>query len=101
MGTITVGWLLILFIIVGIVTYVADKKGKVAPLWFIYALFLTPIAFIHVLLTSPNAQELEQRAIESGKSKKCPKCAEVVRREASVCRFCGHDFTGNPNMPPS
>ena len=26
------------------------------------------------------------------KFKKCPKCAEKVRAEASVCRFCGHDF---------
>ena len=25
-------------------------------------------------------------------TKKCPQCAEWVKREARVCRFCGHEF---------
>ena len=29
--------------------------------------------------------------------KKCPKCAELVKAEAQVCRFCGHDFQGPPS----
>jgi hypothetical protein len=24
--------------------------------------------------------------------KKCPRCAELVKVEAAVCRFCGHEF---------
>ena len=28
--------------------------------------------------------------------KKCSKCAEMVKAEAKVCRFCGHDFEGAP-----
>ena len=30
-------------------------------------------------------------APEAGKV--CPDCAETVRREARICRFCGHRFT--------
>lgn len=29
------------------------------------------------------------RAVDN---KQCPRCAELVRREAQVCRFCQHDF---------
>lgn len=30
---------------------------------------------------------------DSAEDKVCPKCAERVKRAASVCRFCGFDFT--------
>ncbi|MEC6833868.1 zinc ribbon domain-containing protein [Photobacterium toruni] len=26
--------------------------------------------------------------------KKCPQCAELVKKEASVCKHCGSDTTG-------
>jgi hypothetical protein len=28
--------------------------------------------------------------------KKCPRCAESVKAEAQVCRFCGHEFVTTP-----
>jgi MFS family permease len=34
--------------------------------------------------------EAEQAIIKN--SRKCPMCAELVKAEARVCRFCGHTF---------
>ncbi len=32
-------------------------------------------------------------------SQECPRCAEVIKLKAQVCRFCGHEF--NPTDPTS
>ena len=29
-------------------------------------------------------------------TKECPKCAEVIKAKASVCRFCNYDFDQEP-----
>ncbi len=31
---------------------------------------------------------------EQGETKVCPDCAETVKAQAAVCRFCGHRFDG-------
>jgi hypothetical protein len=34
----------------------------------------------------------EEESVEGGQLKKCPRCAEGVKAEAKVCRFCGYDY---------
>jgi hypothetical protein len=59
---------------------IASRKGYFGLLGFIAGAALGPIFIWLLLLSSPNRRGLRQ--------KKCPYCAEWVRREAVVCKFC-------------
>lgn len=95
--------LLIVWIIGGILAgVIASSKGRNALGWVLLAVLLTPLAVL-VLLVLPNLKEQRAAAAAAADNKKCPKCAEAVKREALVCRFCGHEFavSGVPQAGPS
>ena len=77
-------WIL-LSILVGVF---ASSKKRSGGGWFFISIFISPlIAFIILLVIGPSPSTL----------KKCPKCAEEIKAEALVCRFCGYEF---PQPPP-
>jgi predicted Ser/Thr protein kinase len=43
-------------------------------------------------LPSPGDADTAPVLARTGKKKTCPKCAEVLKLEATICRFCGHEF---------
>ncbi len=47
----------------------------------------------------PDPKSIEKREIASGKAKRCPYCAETIKAEATVCRFCGRDL--DSSQPPT
>lgn len=64
------------------------KRGEVA--WFLLSLIISPLlGFLILLVAGPPKENL----------KKCPKCAEEVKAEAMVCRFCHYDFSPPPVIP--
>jgi uncharacterized protein YgiM (DUF1202 family) len=39
-----------------------------------------------------NKEVISERNISSGIAKKCPFCANEIKKEAIVCQFCGRDL---------
>lgn len=68
----------------------AKRRGFGFVATFLLSLILSPlIGFISVAVRKPKTAEVERQAIQSGEMKKCSACAELVKAEASKCRFCG------------
>ena len=77
---------------------IASKKGRSGFGYFLLAVLLSPlIGLIIALAVSPIEANVEAKQIESGERRKCPHCAELIKQEANVCRFCGRDVT--PMIP--
>jgi hypothetical protein len=95
------GWigLIIFLIVLGLVVlpaYIADRKGRSFSGFFVYSLFLWPIALIYSLIMT-STPEVQQRGAEArGEIRRCPACAELVQVAALRCKHCGE-----PLMKPS
>ena len=70
---------------------IAKGKGYSFGLWWFYGAALFIIALPHAIIMKPNQAGVESRLREEG-MKKCPSCAEMVRGEATKCRFCGTEL---------
>jgi hypothetical protein len=114
-------WVIVFIVLCVLVSLIAKKKGRSAiKLFFAMALpavplmmlisfalgnnmeakplamwtvaFLCPVVGFFWALVTPNKAEMAATTGEYGDMRKCPFCAEPVRKEAIKCKHCGSDI---------
>lgn len=102
-------WILfggVFWILFGVVAaIIAGTKGRSGFGWFILGLLFGPFSLVILALptldtatNSPTTPDSSPYGQQFNRDRKCPFCAETIKAEAVICRFCNRDL---PPIEPS
>lgn len=74
----------------------AEDWGQSGTSYFFGSILCSPLlAALCLLIDGRNKKKIEAKELE-GESKKCPFCAELIKKEAKKCRYCASDLSPQP-----
>lgn len=92
--------IVIVAIIIGLIpAFIAQSKGRNFLLWWLYGTCIFIVAIPHSIIIKADQETLEYQQRDLG-MKKCPFCAEMIKQDAVVCRYCSRDLP-LPNVTES
>jgi hypothetical protein len=89
---IVLGWL-VFAIVAGVI---AAGRGRSGVGYFLLSIVLSPLVGILLAVALPDLKQAKAREADLADSRECPHCAELIKRAATVCRYCGRDLAPLP-----
>jgi hypothetical protein len=87
-------WLLFWILCGACAVAIARARGRRTLGWGLLGFLLGPIGVVLAYMMPVDTSAIELDQLASGEGRRCPRCAEVVRADAQVCRFCGAEPLG-------
>jgi len=85
-------WFLIWMLCAIFSAVIASSKRRSSGGWFVLGFLFGPFALISVGLMPALREETKPATPNATDLRKCPQCAEMIKREAKKCRYCGSEI---------
>jgi hypothetical protein len=91
-----IGWIVLCLL----PAFIARSRGRSFIGVFVLSVILSPLIGLIVALVMRRGDQVAQETVVRGGTsseyRKCPMCAEAVRKEAVKCKHCGAILTQEP-----